>query len=124
MINKDVMTQLRYDIDTALAAIGGKHGLTLKVGNGTWDFGGQTAKYSVNISVPGTSKDQEDLKNTYPEYVNKEIVLGDGKRYKVVGLAPRGSSFIVARLTDGKRYRVKQLAVTRQLGAKTNAVLR
>lgn len=124
MINKDVMTQLRYDIDTALAAIGKNHGLTLKTGNGTWDFGGQTARYTVNIAVPGTSKDHEDLRLNYPEYVDKEITLGDGKRYKVVGLAPRGTSFIVTQLANGKRYKVKHLAVTRQLGAKSNATIK
>ena len=115
-IDRNCMGQLRIDLDKMLVELGQKHGLTIKTGNGSWDMGGQTAKYTVNISVPDTSPDKELLKRRYPDYLGKKITL-QGESYLVSGLSSRGTSFIVIRTTDNKSYRVKHSVVTRQLGA-------
>src|SRR6185369_12352940 len=129
-IDRDVLRQLRTDIDAALAAVGAKHKVTISCGGATFDDLQATFKLQVKVADPGALATQarDDFERwapaigLEPEWYGAEIVLHD-KVYEVVGVAPGRSknSVKIRRRYDGKGFVCSPEVVRAQLHTPTPA---
>jgi hypothetical protein len=109
-ITEDLCRILDAEITVAMAAIAARHGLTVKVGGGS--FTGASFKPRVEFLVEGevgASKKDEDAFRQFAgmfglsaEMLGKTFTVS-GEAYKIVGLAPARSRNVVKilRLRDG-----------------------
>jgi len=103
MIDRETMKRLRNDIDALMKPLGTTHGLSIKLGNGSYTLDGKSGHFKLEITAEGTSLTAEALKQRYPQYVGEAIETPHGK-YTIVGLKPRGTSFLIERIHDKKVF--------------------
>lgn len=94
--DKPTLRALRTDIDAALAAVGAKHGISLKAGNAR--FTGDTATFKLEcvlLNSDGVAETREmlDLKAFYPQLVNKSVSIGPRTSGVIVGYKPRAHKY-------------------------------
>jgi hypothetical protein len=112
---------LRTDIDAALKAVGDKHGISLKLGRGT--FSAETATFKLELGTVSdtgvvVTKEAQDFK-TYalmfglkPEHLGQSFKDFDGHSYKVVGLKVRSPKFpVLVERADGARFKFPEKRV-------------
>jgi len=124
--NKDNLDILRRDINAALAAVGAKHGIGMKIGNIRFNRDSFTTKLDAAVLIPGaTAADSQfakyaaDYKRYAPLYgypialLNNGQVTYNGKNYTILGYNSRGKRYpIIARgVGDGKVYKLPESAV-------------
>ncbi len=85
--NKQNLPTLRDDINAALAAVGEKHGISLRAASARFDD--KLVTYKLEGSILGDGGEVVDkyavaLQEYHPELVGKQITLND-KRFTVVG---------------------------------------
>lgn len=109
-ITIDTMKALREEINAAIAAVGDKHGVTVSLGNGSYDRDGLTAHFKLNVVAKGDDGEVVDealtqLRRFQPSFEGVEVKLR-GEAYTVVGYNPkaRKNKFVIARSSDCKRF--------------------
>ena len=114
MITKDLMKKLRVAIDQALVEAGEKHGVKMKVGNGT--FTDLSGSFKLNIQPlnedgQAVSKHETDflqychLYDLEPKDFGTMFNYGTG-RFKLVGLKPRAPKYpIVGEDSSGRKFK-------------------
>ena len=110
-IDRLLLQILRPEIDAALAALGEKHGLTIRAAGGS--YGGTFGTFKLEI-IPAAAdgeivgKEAEAFKVNAdqfcmkPEDLGREFTAG-GEKYRIVGAKPRASKMpiLIKRLSDG-----------------------
>src|SRR3982751_3226095 len=104
-ITKELLKALRADIDTALKAVGEKHGVLLRAGN--CSFTEVSATFKLEATAGATSAaDAATLKaaadwkknavyfDLNPLWLGKSFTVG-GKTYEILGLMPKRQKFPV-----------------------------
>ena len=113
-ITKDLLRDLRVDIDAALVAVGAKHGVKLLAGNAS--FLASNATFKLNVSLldetgEAVSKEAADLKR-YREMLGltfdqlTQVFTLGMHRYTLAGYRNRGSTrpFLMRRIDNDKIY--------------------
>lgn len=127
-ITRDLIKNIRGDIDEALKVVGEKYGVKLSTGNASFTAGNATMKLEIAAIVEGgkvISKEVEDF-NLYcrrygmtSDHLGKTFKAWNGIEYTIIGCRPRASkSPIIAKDSFGKRYKFPALAVLQGLGVK------
>jgi len=120
MIDRETLRELRREIDALLLPVGKARGLSIKLGNATYNIDGKSGQFKLEITAEGVSVTEENLKKVYPEYVGKLFETPQG-RYRITGLSPRGTSFLISRVIDGRQFTMKVSAVQFYLKKAANA---
>lgn len=125
-ITKDMLRDLRTDIDAALAAVGTKHGVALKTGSGSFTDTNATFKLDVSVIEGGVvvSKESAFLRKHFQmlglkeEHLSQVFAYG-GKNYTLDGFRNTGGGkpYLVER-DDGKKFMMPEEAVKKALGIK------
>jgi hypothetical protein len=115
MITRPLLKALTADLNQALVAIAEKHGVQLKVGNGTFRADNATLKIEIAaIDDNGTAKtkeasDFERCANSYglkPEDLGTEFTF-QGKTLTLVGAKPRSTKYpLLATDTVGRTWKL------------------
>lgn len=115
-INAAALTMLRGEIDAALKALGEKHGITLRAGNGKYD-GESIGSFKLDICLPSSTgetnpalvKAERDWKayaaefDLQPEWLGKSFGRAkNGGVVTIVGLMPNRHKFPVLVRSNGK----------------------
>lgn len=123
-IDRQTCRLLSQAIEKALQPIADEHGISIKMGRGT--YGDMNATLKIEIAVKGEggeviSKDAEALKRYQGmvfggDVLNKVVTL-NGEQVKIIGYKPRSSKYPVlgTRLKDGKTYKYTEQSVKRAL---------
>lgn len=131
-ITKDLLKALRIDADAALAAVGAKHGVSLRLGNGT--FTALNATFKLEVATLGEGGEVIDKSVAYlrqnltllglkEEHLNQVFTLGKQsftlRGYKnTATLKP----FVIRDLDTGKDYVATVGQITRALGLPDGSV--
>jgi len=120
---------LRPEIDTALAPLGERHGITLRTGNGS--YSGATAHFKLELAVIGddgnaVSKEVEAFNKLHSMFgleqgdLGLEFVSGR-ERFRLTGIAPGRTKYpiVTERLRDGKTIFHAEEVVERIKAART-----
>ncbi|KKM59246.1 hypothetical protein LCGC14_1548390 [marine sediment metagenome] len=94
--DRSALRALRVDIDSALIAVGAKHGIRLSTGNARFTADSATFKLECslfNSDGVAESKEMVALKECYPELVNKRITFGRGTNGFIIGYNPRAHQY-------------------------------
>lgn len=124
--SKPNLNVIRADIDRALAAVGAKHGIGLKIGNIRFTNDTFSTKLEAVVLTADTATEDvtfakyaADYKRYAPLYgypialLNSGQVTHAGKSYTILGYNSRGKRYpIIARnVADGKIYKLPEAAV-------------
>lgn len=100
---------MRKQIDSDLAALGEKYGVTVLTGNAKYDDNSVTFKLTMNLV--GYDKDEEDFKllctlyDLTPEDYGREFNT-NGHTYRLIGINSRSPKFcFLGERSDGKKYK-------------------
>lgn len=99
MLSKQMLKELRADINQALESVGKKHNVTMRAANASFDPQGGTAQFKleiVELGEQGAVRDipaelfltYADVLGLKKEHLHKEITLSD-RKYKVTGYNPK-----------------------------------
>lgn len=109
--DKNNLKVLSAEIETALAAIGEKHGITIKTAGGSYTD--ETVTFKLDCIVKGEGGVARDkhavaLERFYPKFVGKEVTL-NSKTYTVVGYNTRGREYpFIIKDARGQRYKATE----------------
>jgi hypothetical protein len=129
-IEKKNVEQLREEINNALAKLGNKHGLEIKLG-GSISYNAFSANAKIEMSVVGgtkdapiaMTKDAQNFNSYKHRYELTDSNLGDeftmqGERWKIVGCKPRSkNSILCEKVTTGEIYKVSPRMVKNAIRA-------
>lgn len=117
-ITKQLLVALRPELDAAIAAVGAKHGLSLKIGNGSYEPDGASAKFQLLIGLlqegddPSMSVERIKARAEYtrhaaiyglePEWLGRTFTRATGEKATIVGLMPNRTKFPVLCTVEGK----------------------
>jgi len=135
VIDRNLLTALRKDIDAALASVAKKHGVTLETGSAR--FAETYATFKLNVALVGkggmaASKAAETFKlmaslwSMKASDLNKPVVLpwgntGDTYDFVIVGARRKSAAAILCKGDDGKIWCYKPSQVLEALGRKADA---
>jgi hypothetical protein len=107
-VSRDLLKAIRADLDAAIAAVGQKHGVTLKTGNASFTETSFTFKLNGTIVGAPTVEASSmamlgSLLGLDPSWVNKPVMFA-GKPFVCRGLKSGGRSVLIER-QDGKMFR-------------------
>lgn len=117
-MDKALCRTLAAEAKIALDAIASAHGLTVKVGGGSYDAG--TFRPKVVFEQADAAKlEFETYAESFglrPEDFGAEFTIGP-RTYRIVGIAPRSRRFgvIALNLGDNKRYKLPETTVAMSL---------
>ena len=125
-INKNLLAELRREIDGLLLEVGKKYDLNLKVGNASYSSTYFTLKVEGSIVAEegvATTREQLDFKDyaeshgLSPDDLFKTFET-NGEAYEIVGLKPRSKKYpIIARVVGTeKRYKFPATSIKLFLG--------
>lgn len=124
-IDKPLMIALRTEIDKAIAEIGNKHGVQLKLGSGR--YSNENAEFKLGVAVVQDGGlvmcKEATLFQPYatmwgmkPEDLGKTFTHHNGHRYQIVGAKPRSKHPVLCKdLTDGLCYKLAETYVAQCL---------
>lgn len=114
-ITKDLLKQLRVDMNAALLAVAQKHGVSISTGNAS--FNAEQATFKVDILQSGTTSQDAHMdkmasalalaKFYYPNVDAAATYSFRGEKFKIVGYNTRakGFPFIIECLSNGKNFK-------------------
>ena len=116
MIDRNLLTLIRKEIDQTLLAVAEKHGVAIEAGRCTFTATHATMKLEISarsgVSGEVITKEAEDFKRYAASFglkekdLNRKIQYG-GAQYQIVGLKPRCRKFpVLARRGDGKLFKL------------------
>jgi hypothetical protein len=128
-ITKDLMRAIRIDVNSALVAVGQKHGVVLTLGNGT--FTADNAHFKLNVAAVSSdgnviTKEAADLK-----LYQRTLGLTDAQLTQVFTLAGKAhvlcgfrrhattNPFLIKCIANDKVYLAPRESVLRALGVVT-----
>lgn len=128
-ITKEMLTNLRGEIDNALIPIGEKYGIKFHAGNASYTQAVATFKLEVatidNENGSVNTKEAEDFKINCFRYGLKKEHLGqafswfNGNKFTIIGCKPRSRKQpIIAINESGRRYKFSSESVLAALGEK------
>lgn len=108
---------IRADIDTALAAVASKYGITLELGNIRFSEGQFTSKLTATAAETKTDAARVNWEAHAIRFGLEDSMFGKrftiaGKRLEICGIKPRNRKYpVLARSTSGEVYKlsVRQL---------------
>jgi hypothetical protein len=129
-IDPAFLTRLRPEMDKALAEVAARHGIVIKMGNGSYDRSGLLGGFKIELAVvqegqsgnPTHIRAAIDWNNNAEFFGLKKEWLGTDtihKRlpHKIIGLMPSRSKFPVFVLTpDGKEMLLTVEGVRKSFG--------
>ena len=124
-ITKDLLRALRVDVDAALAPIGKKHGVVLKLGRGTFSALNATFKLEVDSIGDGgevVTKELANLREMHrilgleEAHLSQVFAMG-GKNFTLAGYKNTGGAkpFLIRDVSDDKLYVSTREALFRAL---------
>ena len=126
-ITKELLQNLRADLDKAIADVGGKHNVVLRVGKASYTPSAGTATFKLEVTTladGGKRRDipaelflqYADIIGLKKEDLHKEITL-QGRKFKVSGYKPkaRKNSIYIFDSIANKTFVTSVEAVKRQL---------
>jgi hypothetical protein len=126
-VTKELLQNLRVDLDKAIADVGGKHNVALRVGNASYTPSAGTATFKLEVTTLADGGKQRDIPaelflqyadiiGLKKEYLHKEITL-QGRKFKVSGYKPkaRKNSICIFDSTTNKTFVTSVDTVKRQL---------
>jgi len=123
-ITRELLANLRYEMDDALSEVGRKHGLVFKTGNATFDA--DNATFKVTLSTIGEKGEVIDkdaagflrmahLYDMAASDLGKLVHVGSTD-YIIKGLrAGRGQNWILGQRADGKSFKLPVATVAAAL---------
>lgn len=109
MFTRNDVKVMREELQKELDNFAKEHGITIKVGNATYD----ETDIHFKVDIASASEDTERVRweqncryfGLVPEDYGKEITL-QGQKFAVVGVKPkaRKNCIIVRRISDGKEF--------------------
>ena len=111
------LTNLRADINVALAAVSSAYGISLNLGTGRYSDNNVTLKLEGSIISNGTvkTKGAVALERFYPAYVGKVVTLYNGKKGKVIEYHSRKRKYPFIVEVGNKRYKLSRTAISHGL---------
>ena len=111
-ITRQVMKDLRPEIDDALTIIGARFGIDIKLGNGV--YGGLDGSFKLLLKTTGENGETAESRNFKlyghrwgmdTEWLGQSFTHGNGISYTIAGLNPkrRKYSIVVVRDSDQKQ---------------------
>lgn len=126
-INKDLLKDLRADINTALTETANKYNVTLSAGSASYDPSLGIANFKLEVVALGDSGTKRDmaaelflqhaeLLGLKKDYLNKEVTIS-GRKFTVTGYKPksRKNCIIIKDAENGKVFVTDLPTVKRQL---------
>lgn len=117
--DKPTLNALRPEINAALQEVAAKHGITIKLGNGTYTS--VSADFKVSLKVEGAAESELDnwaLFHDLPKGLFGRTFKSGGETYTISGVKPRSSKFpILATNSQGKTYKFPVETVRQGLGS-------
>lgn len=132
-IDRKSLQMLRPLIEKELETLAKKHGIIIKVGNGSFDMTHLNGQLKVEISVVGEggmvmNREATDFLNNAEllgmkkEWLNKEFTNGNGNKFKIIGLRLRARMNVVCtKIEGGGTYVFQHDAIIRKISEVTNA---
>jgi hypothetical protein len=122
-ITRQLLKDLRPEIEDALKGVSEKHGITMKLGNG--HFGGLRGDYKLELTTAGEdgataeSQDFERHASAFglrPEWYGKTF-QGNGSTYTITAIYPRKRKMPigVTRESDGSKRIMDETSVRRMM---------
>lgn len=118
-ITKELLREMRDDIDRALEEIGRQYGVVFKAGNARFTSSVATFKLeAATIDAEGSvvTKEADDFKmmavmyGLKPEDLGREFWIGS-RKYKLVGLKRSARAYPILAERDGQRFKLPAEAV-------------
>jgi len=130
-LSKSSLQALRLDVDAALAEVAAKHGLVIKLGNGSFSPSHATFKLEVStVREDGLvlTKEADRFRQAATVYGLEPSDLGRefvalGELFQLVGLTTGWKQPLLGRrVKDGKMYKFTKVAVRAGLDARARVV--
>ena len=127
-INKDLLKNLREDINTALIETANKYNVTLRAGNASYNPSLGTATFKLEVltlSADGEKRDMPaelflqhaDFLGLKKEYLYKEISIS-GQTFTVAGYKPKARKNCILITRNGKTFVTDVQTVKNKLAIK------
>ncbi len=113
--DKPTLRKLRDDLQAQVEIVAAANGIKIDVGNASFDATTVTFKLNcVTIGADGVAETKESkaLKALYPQYVGKEVTLGNGTQGTIVGYNSRGKKYPFQVMgVDGRGYKIGEWGI-------------
>lgn len=124
---KQTFTFLRAEIDAALNAVAAKHGITLKIGNISFDAGKFSTKLEGKCEASGDQEQKMAIQmaRLYDIDATKTYTKADGTTMTIVRFDSKKRKMPwILRAQDGKMYQISDEEAKRRfpMSEKTNAL--
>ena len=113
IFTKPVLKTLRTDIDAALAAVAAKHGITLDIGNISFDSNSFRTTLSAKSSDVAVENDSSEFDRYAARFGIKKEAFNEmfsfqGDMFTVVGIKPRSTKYplLAKQRSNGKTYKL------------------